>query len=89
MTVIESVRGPEQELGVDSRGQRPRQLNVVLLVGPPALERKADPIDTRSQVFDAVPAAAIGDGGTSFLDERRTAGFDEHPRNRGVRRVRH
>ena len=78
----------EEEPGVDGRGQRPPQLDVILLVGPPAGERKADRIDTRSQVFDPVLAAAIGDGGTNLLDERRTAGFHDHPGNRGVRRVR-
>ena len=72
------LKAADLHLRIQRHREIRRQLDAFALDRRETFERKRHGVDTGSQIHQAVSAAAIGDRGLRFLDERRARRFDGH-----------
>ena len=75
----------DAEVGVERHGRVGGHDDAVALERAEPGQGKDDRIGTRPQVHDRVPAVAVGDDATGFLDEDGAGGFDGDARQNGSR----
>ncbi len=67
-------------VGVHRRSEGPGQLDALTPERAETRECEGDAVGSRAQIFDAVLAGAVGDGGTDLFYECGTGRFDRHAR---------